>query len=183
MMRSLVIAFALCALVPSGSSGVVLVNPDGSPAQPFQGWVGSAHVPTPDRTVVIHRELDPLCGPADACTNLTEIWIDASGCARACRFYFGHELGHIFLTGLPQWKRRRFVETTHNSPDWSSTDLTGDSTEERFADAYSQCLWGRRLEYIDVSASTVEPLYQILSRRTFRRVCHLLRIPDTRKAP
>ena len=126
-------------------------------------------------------DLGPCARPTvHACINLQDalIRLDGPRCGmqgprawRLCRFAVMHELGHAFDHAMPEWKRVRFMKMLTGPDDWDQTDEIGGSLRENFADVYA---WCAMREEILVGGR----LMPVLSPRTMRRACHLIRIPN-----
>jgi hypothetical protein len=147
-----------------------VVLPDGSAAQPYQAWVDSAQVPTPNGTVVVHLESCPG-GPewAGACAlpDQRAIYLGGEGRNKA---RFLHELGHIFdRTNMTDPLRRAFQSITRKRGLWAAAAST-DPPLEQFAEAFSTCARHRTLRAtaFGMYAYTATPALH-------RRACSVIR--------
>lgn len=170
-------------LFPATSQGVTLLDGSGAIAQPYQHWADLSRVPAIEGTFTVDFDMAP-CRNADAlaCVDSTNGRIHLSGPAcgvtqpgawRICRFIFEHELGHPFEAAMPEWKHLRFAALTRSGFSWSIPEQAV-QLREAFADVYAMCAMGSNEPPADD--------WQIpdLSASTFRRACHLIRIPAHR---
>lgn len=184
-MRFSMILILMCVVFPSSAGAVTLVNPDGSVAQPYQEWSDLSRVPTVDTTVVVSTDMTACRAAfpdAMACTNQRNFQMSVSGvpCGygsdadglRVCRFFVMHELGHSFDIKMPEWKRLRFSAILGGAAFWTLPSSQG----EVFADMYAMCAMGSRRPAFPFDFADV-------SRRQYRRICHLIRIPNERVSP
>lgn len=185
-MKRVVIAVAvvlgLCA-APSAQAATIM-NEDGSIAQPFQLWSDLSDVPVVSGVMTLTHDTQPcLASDVDAlaCIDLAPRLIHfpqlpcgyGSGRSglRVCRFIFMHELGHEFDYEMPAWKRARFSRIIRTYGEWTAQWPNGGSLRETFADYYAACALGSRrpAEIWDFGELTF---------RQFRRICHLIDIPN-----
>lgn len=150
---------ALCFLALAGSAdAVVLVNPDGSRAEPYQTWADRAKVPTPDVTITISDDVS-LCRATqvvDGCAPHGLIVVRqrcetyrSLALRRDCRFVFWHELGHQESREMPQWKRDAYSQLM--GAGWTDVSIAtpgpGSYLDEAFASAFALCQFGRTSVY------------------------------------
>lgn len=110
-MRPLVVAILALALLPATAGAVTLVNPDGSVAQPYQGWADALKIKPPDVTVVLHEGRCPRNLLTVGCVSIGEaavfnMYVDPTtpmSNTRGPRGVLAHEIGHIFHAYTPQW--------------------------------------------------------------------------------
>ena len=168
---------------------MTLVNPDGSVAQPYQGWLERSRMPVPAVThLVLRTDATDVCG-AVACTyEHGPIAIDPTWCEqaqRSCRLALLHETGHQFDYSMPTWKRDVFLKIVARSGElWRSG--FANSPHETFAAAYSfvsayasapRALRARGFDPFSDDGQQIHYGFQ-LSRKTFGRIARLIRQPN-----
>lgn len=181
MRKIILLSLLVAAVLPSSASAVTLVTADGAVAQPYQGWANLSDVPTVEDVVRVSMSLGSCDTPTvHACIAMgaNEMRLDGPRCGmqgprawRFCRFAVMHELGHAFDFAMPEWKRARFTALIGVSDTWDQIDAFGGSLRENFADVYA---WCAMREEILVGGRIMPDL----SRRNYRRACHLIRIPN-----
>jgi hypothetical protein len=162
-MRLLRLTFVLCVVLVATASpagAVQLVNPDGSVAQPYQHWADLSRVPTPDRTITIYSDTGICEQPFFGCAATDGSFIAlAPDDWPAMRRTLMHELGHASHFGWPEWKWVRFDRIM------ATRDI------EVVAEAFADCALMKHWQGSSVPMTTDGP-------RQFRRICHLIRIPN-----
>ncbi len=144
-MKGLAGVVAAIAVLGLGEAAhaVTLVTPDGRVAQPYQGWVDTARVPTPSLTLTVHAgdsdntQSVTHCGEmVFGCISLDEAYVYVWGTdRRSKRSTLLHEVGHAFDSmSLNGAARARFLRVLGRpSYQWVPRG------EEVFADAYAHC--------------------------------------------
>jgi len=176
-----IIGASFFVLVATPVPAVSLITPSGSAAQPYQHWADLSHLPAIDRTITVIEQPCPSDPEhaAIACIDLASMRLYSGGrrCGlsgygawRSCRFVTMHEIGHVYEFAMPDWKRARFASIVEAQMTW------GYVLEEAFADTYGLCALNSRDAPEDV-------LVPDLTARMFRRACHLIRIPNEKRAP
>lgn len=127
---------ALVAASPAGA--VTLVTPEGDVAQPYQRWADRAKAPTPEATVVINPDASRCPLGRTACTGPgLPVYFEPDGDRHEDRTTVLHELGHHFdYLVMDDHARTRFGWFVGPGI-WRTGN--GDSTHERFAEAWSIC--------------------------------------------
>lgn len=167
----------------SQAVATVLVNPDGSVAEPYQSWVDTARVPTVGIDMPLVRSVD-ACGDLDVyvCTDMAAIYVKGENCGlakslwRTCRFFVLHENGHVYNGYMLPWKETTFARLAQwPGRPWYEEDLFGDSLSERFANSYAACATGKFPSELRVSEHvSLLPPWRPGPKR-FRRICRLIR--------
>lgn len=140
--------------VPSGASAVVLVNPDGTRAEPYQTWVEGFDIPAYEITVAISTDTgEASClanGYAYACVEpgllyvLPMCGLPPSEYQRdTCRTIIAHEIGHVYQSLLTDATRKRFARIVGREF-WDESWTIVGGIEEIWADRFAACALNRR---------------------------------------
>ena len=158
---------ALFAAAPAHATTIVLDDGGMSNPQPFQSWVDSALVPTPQGTVTLRLtpcDDDAALGCSSSDGRLIEIdpgWMRPHVVL--------HELGHVFDDDMPAWGRAAFTKLTHRRDAWDGPSEDNPPSEQ-FAEAYALCARHARLH-----AQYFAQYHYAPTPRMHRRACALIR--------
>lgn len=195
-MRKVILAVALVSslLVPARAQAVLLINPDGSRAEPYQTWAERAKVPTSTETLVLNLFVDlDQCSRRYGCTGandpIVHIWRPwCIGVPAKCRETLLHELGHRFDYQMADWRRTWFMRAASRGREWRAGH---NPPHERFAEAYGLCAVSTNLKTVlrhtgrrfDAAHFSKRTKYQfgyglMLDGDLHRRICKLIRQPN-----
>jgi hypothetical protein len=188
-LQTLVIVVAALIFVPSASAHTTITEPVGA-RYPYQAWVDTASVPTPETTVTISESVVGCIKPgwewlATGCTDGVELLQIRPGSGEVEDTFY-HELGHIWdHTTMTPAQRSRFVHMLGQSTmPWNFDAVAAEKAargepylsragaEEWFADSYSVCA---RTPIIELDSEWVIATEGIVPGRDMRRVCGMLR--------
>lgn len=166
----------LALLLPASAGAVTLINPDGSVAQPYQGFADQSRVPVANVTVLV-RPANGLCGSSQACTSAAPPTIWLSDVSQPMEMLsLMHELGHQYDFVMPEWKRVVVRRIVGLELPWSiDRPHTALSYSEVFAVIYAECAVLKRPESI---ALTDDSHSTEISTRRMARLCRLIRQPN-----
>ena len=137
VLAALTLAGALPA--PAAASPTTLAVDGAVQAQPYQGWVDDAAVPTPPGIVNVFLSSCPV-GPswASACVfpDQREIHLGVDGRDEGTLL---HELGHLFDAQLLDTAERKRMQTLLGRKGAWRGASANDPPHEQFAEAYAMC--------------------------------------------
>lgn len=177
-MKSSLLAFVLLLVTAaSAHAGTVLVASDGTERpEPYQSWVDSARVPTPDARIALFLAPCPF-NPARSCADPQGwIFLYSEHTQGTWKWDFLHELGHHFdYEHMTNGARLRFRRIIGERRAWRSPP---NSPHERFAEAWSRCARSDRWLFGYEPRYGESPEYAYRYRPTLeqhRQVCALIR--------